>query len=107
MLTIVGWLWRQDQMATVYNIDHANTWARMIHRNLTIPHRFKIFTDFPQDEWKDFIPLIEPAKLWDDWRDVKNPLWPPIKPQCYVRLKVFSREAREWIGERFVSIDLD
>ena len=54
-----------------------------------------------------FDPLIQPVKLWDDWRDLKNANWGQSKPHCYVRLRAFSREAAEVFGKRFVSIDLD
>jgi hypothetical protein len=34
-------------------------------------------------------------------------MWREEFPQCYVRLKAFSRISREVLGPRFVSIDLD
>jgi len=101
-LTIVGWLWKGER--NLYGPQHANTWARMIHRNLTIPHRFIVVTDFAESE---FDRLIEPLPLWDDWRDLINPAWGINHYTCYVRLKAFSRDAREFFGPRFVSIDLD
>src|SRR5689334_1685231 len=101
MLTIVGWLWRDPDYAVQYKPAHANIWARMIHRNLTLPHRFVVFTDRP-DAYFD--PLITPIPLWSDWRDLKKDNWPT---NCYVRLKVFSEEMRGILGDRFVSIDLD
>ena len=101
-LTIVGWLWKGER--NLYGPQHANTWARMIHRNLTIPHRFIVVTDFAESE---FSRLIEPLPLWDDWRDLVNPTWGLNHYTCYVRLKAFSRAAREFFGPRFVSIDLD
>jgi len=107
-LFIVGWLWKGAR--NIYGPEHANTWARMIHRNLTIPHRFVIFTDFDESE---FCRLIEPLPLWDDWRNLVNPAWGVNHPTCYVRLKAFSREfgavlsPRSLAPIRFVSIDLD
>lgn len=102
-LTIVGWLWRNAQ-GPRYTAEHANAWARMIHRNLSLPHRFVLMTD---DPGASYDPLIEPVALWDDWRTLKNPAWPASKPQCYVRLKAFAREAEAIFGARFVSMDLD
>src|SRR5688572_1549925 len=102
MLTILGWLWKSRGDYS-YTPTHANIWARMIHRNLTLPHRFVCVTDTPE---ADFDPLITPVRLWDDWRDVKAN-WGEKKVNCYVRLKAFSEEARELIGQRFVSVDLD
>lgn len=104
MLTILGWLWQDKYCKAQYEVAHVNTWCRMLHRNLTIPHEFKLVTDQPD---ANYDPLIKPVPIWDDWRHVSNPRWPRSKPQCYIRLKAFSEEARELIGERFVSIDLD
>lgn len=104
MLTILGWLWKNAHAeGPHYTPEHAGVWARMIHRNLTLPHRFVVVTDTPEAE---FDPLIKPVPLWDDCRDVK-PNWGEKKVNCYPRLKAFSVEARDLIGERFVSIDLD
>jgi len=102
-LTIVGWLWRSDNLLR-YSPHHANIWARMIHRHLSIPHRFILMTD--QLEAK-FDPLIQPVPLWDVWRTLKNERWGATKPQCYVRLRAFAKEAEEIFGKRFVSMDLD
>lgn len=127
MITILGWLWRPDTGAAPYSADHVNVWARMIHRNLTIPHRFVVVTDTPE---ADFDPLVTPIPLWDDWRDVA-PNWGKDKVNCYRRLKAYSAEFGELITvpsskfevpssasniehrtqnpepPRFVSVDLD
>ena len=103
-LTILLWLWRDSNYSIQYKPEHANTAARMIHRNLTIPHRFVLLTDQLD---ADYDPLITPVKLWDDWRELVNTAWGKDRPQCYVRLKAFSEEAEEILGKRFVSIDLD
>ena len=103
-LTILFWLWRSPTCKEQYTPERVDMAAKMIDRNLTLPHRFVCATDWPLDS---FGPLIEPIPLWDDWRELQNPKWGPQKPHCYVRLKAFSREAGELIGPRFVSIDLD
>lgn len=106
MLTIVLWLWKDPNSKAQYLPEHANVVARMVHRNLKMPHRFVLMTD-----WMDakFDPLIEPVKLWDDWRELRNENinWRHERPHCYVRLKAFSEEVRPIFGDRFVSIDLD
>lgn len=107
MLTVLGWLWQSETCLAKYDIGHANLWARQIHRYLSMPHRFVVLTDKPQSCWGEFDQLIQPVPLWLDWRDMKTPTWPAKKPHCWVRLKAFSKEARDIIGERFVSIDLD
>lgn len=106
MLTIVGWLWRDPNCRTQYTVDHVNTWARMIHRNLTLEHRFLVFTDDTNDV---FDPPIEKAPLWKEWHLLDNPQWQGDRPQCYVRLQAFSRapEVMKLLGPRYVSIDLD
>jgi len=104
-LTVLFWLWRAPLCKEQYTPERVNTAARMIERNLTLPHRFVCLTD-----WEDvslFDPLIEPIPLWKDWRELKNPKWGPQKPHCYVRLKSFSREMADLIGPRFVSVDID
>ena len=103
-LTIVFWLWRDARCWTQYTPEHVNTCARMIHRNLTLAHRFVVMTDQIDAE---FDPLITPIPLWDDWHDLRSPEWLPEFPQCYVRLKAFSAASRAVFGERFVSVDLD
>jgi hypothetical protein len=106
MITIVGWLWSANRARVKYTPEHANTWARMIHRHLTVPHRFVLMTDQPASS---FDPLIEPVQIWDYWRDLERNTfgWSEGKPQCYVRLRAFAEEAREVFGDRFVSVDLD
>lgn len=104
MLTIVGFLWRDPLCAAKYEPEQANIWARMIDRNLKIPHRFVLMTDYPD---ADYDPLIEPVKLWDDWRDLRHPNWVDGGPHCYLRLKAFSEEVRPIFGDRFVVTDLD
>lgn len=115
MLTILGWLWKNPHSeGPHYTAWHANVWARMIHRNLTLPHRFVVVTDTPEAE---FDPLITPVPLWDDWREVRKPKWGDDKPQCFVRLKAFSAEFGDTLRRalsipagdpvRFASIDLD
>jgi len=102
MLTIVGFLWRDPLYSGRFEPESANIWARMIHRNLSMPHRFVLMTDYPDAKYD---PLIEPVKLWDDWRELRHPRWEG--PHCYLRLKAFSEEVRPIFGDRFVSIDLD
>jgi len=116
VLTIVGWLWQSEQYHSRYTPENANIWARMIHRNLTLPHRFVLFTDYfdraaiqnPKSEIENpFDPLIDALPLWDDYHLLGNPVWRPEFPQCYVRLKAFSKEMVAVLGPRFASIDLD
>lgn len=103
-LTIVGWLWRQEGYHNAYTVDNVNIWAAMLERNLTIPHRFVLFTDQPKAKYSD---LLEVRPLWTDYHLLSNLVWPAHFPQCYVRLKAFSREFAKIVGPRYASIDLD
>lgn len=104
-LTVCTWLWRQPGCRTRYTAEHVNTWARMVSRNLSMPHRLVCFTDMPDgiDASVDARPLPR------DLATVHNPNWQAStgKPQCYRRLAMFRRDAADWIGPRFVSMDLD
>jgi hypothetical protein len=100
MLTVVTWLWSQKGRQIQYKPEYVNTWGRMISRHLTIPHRLLCITDNPEGIEIDTYPL------WP-FPDVINPAWGVTRPQCYVRLKAFSTEMRDILGDRFVSIDLD
>jgi len=80
----------------------------MLDRNITIPHRFVVFTDNIN---APFDHEIEPYPLWKDFHLLKTHTvrWRREFPQCYVRLRAFSREKemRAILGPRYVSIDLD
>lgn len=77
-----------------YSAKHVNIFYNMIERNLTIPHRFICVTDNKEGINKE----IEIVDMWDDWMELGG---------CYCRLKVFSKEMREILGDRFVCLDLD
>lgn len=98
MLSVVTFLWRDEQYRWNrffrYGPDHVNRLRNMVRRNLKLDHEFCCITDDSSGIEKD----IRIVPLWDDLRHMGR---------CYVRLKAFSEEMREVIGERFVSIDLD
>ena len=98
MLKIVTWLWGGDSSRSkdkiVFTANHVNIMKRMVSRNLSLPHEFVCITDNPKGIDKD----IRAVEIWDNFRDFGG---------CYVRLKLFSNEMKEIIGDRFVSIDLD
>jgi hypothetical protein len=100
MITVVTWLWSQKGRQVLYKPEYVNTWARMISRNLTIPHRLLCITDNPEGIEIETYPLWEPP-------EVINEKWGITRPQCYVRLKAFSEEMKPILGDRFVSVDLD
>lgn len=103
MLSVITFKYLKPGYRTVYSSEHVNTLRSMVERNYARPHRFFCVTDDPSG----LDPRIEYVPLWPDHFDLINPSHPTNRPNCYPRLKLFSREMRELFGERFVSLDLD
>lgn len=104
MIRIITWLWRQEKSLNEYIASDVNTWASMLSRHVTIPHKLACVTDIPDgiDSKIEIIPI-------PDAPDCRSEHWPESKglPQCYRRLHLWSREAKSVYGERFVCLDLD
>jgi len=98
MLTFVCWKWRRCrsgyQLPHVcdYGAQHVNVLQRMLERHVQVPHRLVCLTD--NDTGVECETLPAPSKYAE-------------LGGCYRRLWMFSDEAGEFLGERFVSIDLD
>ena len=75
-----------------YTSKYVNRLYHSVERNLTIPHEFICVTDDPQGIECKTIPM------WDDHRKLGG---------CYTRLKLFSLEMKDLIGNRFIALDLD
>ena len=102
MIDVICWKWKPvNHYRTKFTAQHVNTLRNMVARHLKLPHRFSCITDDPTGIDKD----IRIIPLWTDFRDIKNPL--RNGPGCYPRLKAFSAEAKDLIGERIFSLDLD
>lgn len=104
MLTILTFLWKPPvgyrSKFTGRNVDILR---RMVKHHYREPHRFVCVTDDPTGiKEKD----VEIFQLWPDLGDVRNPSGTK-NPSCYRRLRVFARNAGEWLGPRFVCLDLD
>jgi hypothetical protein len=102
-LTFVCWKWRAPAgYRSTFTAAHVNTLARMIRRNYAKPHRVICVTDSAEgiDRAIGIVPL------WDDLAHLPSPHGAG-NPSCYRRLKMFSAEAAQFFGPRFVSIDLD
>jgi hypothetical protein len=103
MLTIVCWKWRPTVgYRSTFGPETVNTLASMVARHYPHPHRVVCVTDDPVG----IDSSIATIPLWTDLSHVVNPHG-SHQPSCYRRLKAFSAEARQWFGERFVSVDLD
>jgi len=103
MITIIAFKWRRQEQGHFlphvcnYTAEHVNRWARMLRRNLTIPHKLLCITD-------DAAGITECATL---------PLW-DLSPHggCWHRLKLFDPSAlpvpvSASIGDRYGWLDLD
>lgn len=97
MLQVVCWKWDDGlhpKKQLKFTHEHVNRLKNMVKRNLKIPHQFVCITDDPAG----IDPDIKVIPLWDDYRELGG---------CYVRLKAFSDEMKNVIGEYFLSLDLD
>lgn len=103
MLSIGCFKWRPfDGYRSTFTAEHVNVLRRAVARHYPDPHRFFCFTDDPAG----LDPEITAIPLWDDHASVPNPTWEG-GPSCYRRLKVFSRDFGDIVGERFVCLDID
>lgn len=102
MLTIVTFLWKPPEgYRSQFRAEHVRILRNMVARHYRRPHRFVAITDST-----DIDPDIEVLPLWSDHSALPSPHG-KHQPSCYRRLKLFSRDAAQWLGERIVSLDLD
>lgn len=78
-----------------YTSDDVNALYRQLKRNSTVPFKMICVTDDP----KGVAPAIHTVPIWHVGLDDLG--------GCYNRLFVFSEEARSYLGDRFLCIDLD
>lgn len=97
MITVVTWLWKTTGWRKGYDAMHVNALERMVRANLCMPHVFKCITDMPEGINCETIPL------WDSLDTNTH----PTRPNCYRRLRAFSEEMRPFLGDKFLSLDLD
>lgn len=103
MLDVVFWKWKaKNGYRSQFTSKHVNIAASMVRRHYNKPHRINCITDDATDIDKS----IRVIPLWSDYRNLRNPSF-RSGPSCYCRLKAYSKEAKEIIGPRFVSLDLD
>lgn len=93
MLIVTTWLW-----GGAYGDHYARKLASAVHRNLTQPHRFIVFTDSPRH-----LPGTEQFQI------LNTSLL--AKPGCFVRLRLFDIAWQNNLGirpgDRVVNLDLD
>lgn len=97
-LNVITWKWGGAR--SFYNGRHVNALYRMISENLTVPFDFTCITDDATgiDARVNVVDLPDFTHLPPNRRGGTS---------CYVRLWVFSDEAKEKLGTRVVSLDLD
>jgi len=102
-LTVITFKWRPGHgLPAKFHSRHVNVLAAMVRRHYPHPHRFVCVTDDPLG----LDPSVKAVPLWSDHGKMVNPHGPAY-PSCYRRLKLFSRDIGELLGERLVSLDLD
>ena len=103
MIDVICWKWKpRHGYRSKFGPETVNILRHMVRRFLKIEHRFSCITDDP----RGIEPGIRIIPLWADHATVCNPNVHD-GPSCYRRLKAFSLEAKDLIGERIFSIDLD
>jgi hypothetical protein len=102
-LRVVCFKWKPSgAYRSQFGPQTVNVLKKMVGRHYPDPHEIVCITDDAKGIDSD----VRVIPLWEDHAKVPSP-WGPGNPSCYRRLKVFSREASEIIGPRFVCIDLD
>jgi hypothetical protein len=103
-LTVVTYKWKpRAGYRSKFGPEHVNTLARMIARHYPHPHRFVCVTDDPTG----IEAPVQTIPLWPDYAELVNPSAPSTGPSCYRRLRMFARDAADWLGRRIVALDLD
>jgi len=102
VLTVVCWKWGPPAWGyrSKYSPKVVHRLRDMVARHYHRPHRFLCVTDDPTGL------EVETFPLWPEAHHI-YPVEGKNWPSCYVRLRAFSAEAREWFGDRYCSIDLD
>jgi hypothetical protein len=85
-----------------FSPETVNTLYSMLTRHYHKPFELACVTD----DAVGIRPEVRTLALWSDYANIPSPHGRG-NPSCYRRLKMFSREAANLFGPRFVSIDLD
>ena len=102
-LTFLTYKWKpKPGYHSTFTGQHVNILARMVRRRYAKPHRFICYTD---DETGIDPNLVDAREIWTDYADLAD--FARASASCFRRLKMFSRDAAEWLGERIVMMDLD
>jgi len=101
VINVITWKWKQPpnpprnkRKPCEFSAKHVNVLYSMVSRHLHMPFNFICLTDDPHG----INPNIQTIPIWRNYLNTHG---------CYVRLKAFSNEAKDLLGPKFVSFDLD
>jgi len=104
MLTVLTFKWKSPHgYRSTFTGHHVDVLRRMVRRNYDAPHRFVCVTDDPRGITE---PDVEIFRLWPTFGALRNPSGMK-NPSCYRRLRIFARNAGDWLGPKVVCLDLD
>jgi hypothetical protein len=106
VLDIVFWKWKRPGYRSSFDANTVHVGRNMFARHLKVPHRVTCVTDDPTGLDSDIRVVDLRALPSYRWFDVPNPS-NAKNPSCYTRLFLFSAAARDVLGARVVSVDLD
>jgi hypothetical protein len=102
-ICFVCFKWRpRSEYRSKFDHKTVNVLYSMLRRHYLKPFELVCVTDDPAG----IVSQVRVVELWSDHAGVMSPHGVAY-PSCYRRLKMFSREAREILGARVCSIDLD
>lgn len=103
MLVVSCFKWKPHAgYRSEFRPETVNVLRAMVARHYPDPHAFVCITD----DARGIDPDIRIVPLWSDFASVPSPHGGK-NPSCYRRLKLFSAEAQQILGPRFVNLDLD
>jgi hypothetical protein len=107
VLTIVTWLWTGTTLThRAFEPFHVNVLQRMFERHLKVAHRVVCITDEMRTGFSSAVhAIVEPPAAATLGR-LPSPEGGRF-PSCYRRLWLFSDEARHYVGDRVLSVDID
>lgn len=107
MIEFVTFKWKPiNGYRSTFGPEQVHVLRDMIARNYSGEHRLTCITDDPSGIDKD-VRIIDLAEFDEfDLSSVDSPHG-AMNPSCYRRLRLWSKDAAEIIGERICSIDLD
>lgn len=103
MLDVVTFKWKPPFVyRSKFTAQTVNVLYAMVARHYHAPFRFSCITDDPAG----LDPRVRPLPMFEEHASLIS-THGRQNPSCYRRLKLFAPEARELIGERILSLDLD